>query len=202
MREVEERGISVPPAARLGLFLESILPFAGNGHADVGEKATLRWIAAHIVRVASPGDAAERGKVHADVGAHPQHHLVAHCVKLVHHRLRVRKARWLEAPVAVSGLPRVVDHQNARRHAVRDHRLRIRKDVLLVLVVRQLYPRVELRCREEPCVGRLAARREPLAHRMAVHATERRLGSRLDEHRRIGVHREASVLEHDLRLRV
>ena len=190
MREVEERGDAVPPEARLRV----------DAAVD-GEEAALPRIAPHVVRVDAPRDAAEGRQVHAHVRAHPQHDLVAHAVEPVHHPLRVPETGRLEAPVAVAGLPGVVDHQHAGRHAVVQHGLRVGEDVLLVLVVGQLDPGVDLGRAEEERVGHLPARGEPRAHRVAVRLGERR-AALLDDDVGGGLDRDFAVLQRELRLGV
>ena len=60
MGEVEECRATIPPAARFGLLLEAILPFAGNGFADVGKEATFGWISANVVRILPPRNPPKR----------------------------------------------------------------------------------------------------------------------------------------------
>ena len=202
MREVEEGGISIPPTARLRPVLVAILPLARLRGIVLKQKSALARISPDIVRVLSPRDSAERRGVHSDVWAHPKHHLESHVVELAYHRLWIWEPRRVEAPVAVSRLPCVVDHQHARLDSVRDHRLDVRQDVLLVLVVGQLNPRVELRGGEEARVGRASGRRKPAAHGMAVSAGKRLFVRRRYGHRGIGIHRDLAALDCDLRLRI
>ena len=119
----------------------------------------------------------------------------------VHHALRVAEARGLEAPVAVAGLPGVVDHENARRDAVVEHGLRVLEDVLLVLVVGELDPGVDLRRAEEERIGHPAARGEPLAHRVAVGFREGGAGL-LDDDVGGGLDGDRAVLQREERLGV
>ena len=200
MREVEEGGISVPPTARLRSVLETILPLARRRGIVFKEESALGRIPANVVRVLPPRDPAERRRVHADVRAHPQHHLEAHCVEFADHRLRVGEPRRVETPVAVSRLPCVVDHEDARLDAVRDHRLGVRQNVFLVLMVRQLDPRVELRGSEKARIGSAAGRREPAVHGMAVRAGKRLFAGCRHGHGGVGVHRDFAALDCDLGL--
>ena len=172
MGEVEQCGIAVPPAD-------------GGRLASVHEEAAFCRIALHVVWIRAPGDAAEGRQIHADPRTHPQDHLEAHRMELVHHSLRIAEARRLEPPIAISRLPCVVDHQHARRQTVIEHRLRIREDILLVLMVRKLNPRVVLRCREEQEIRRLSVRREPGLRSVAERIAQGLPRLRHDDLRRI-----------------
>ena len=139
--EVEKRGVAVPPAdVNRGLRL-----------CVKDETALPRRIGAPVF-----SEVAVRLRVERDERNDPEKNLEPHLVQLVAHALRVAEPARVELPHAVRILPRVVDHEDARRQAVVEHRLRIVKDALLVLVVRKLHPRVVLRRREEKRIRRLA----------------------------------------------
>ena len=149
MGEVQECGDAVPPAAGGGL-----------ARGGVEEEAALRGVAANVVGVASGGDAAVFWRVHRHVRAHPEDDLEAHAVELVAHSLGIGEAARVELPRAVGELPGVVDHEDAGRTAVRQHRARVFEDAFLVLVVGELDPGVVLRSGEEEQGRNGAGRRE------------------------------------------
>ena len=84
-----------------------------------------------------------------------------------HHALRVPKAPSVEVPRAVAGLPRVVYHKHAGRHAVVKHGLCVGEDPFFVLVICELDPCVQLRRREILHRGQFAGRGEPLSRGVA-----------------------------------
>ena len=114
-------------------------------------------------------------------------------MKLLHHPLRIREARRLEPPVPVSGLPRIVNHENAGRDTARQHRLGVGKNVLLVLTISKLNPSIELWRGEEKRVRRISGRSEIFPHCIAVGSGKRFLGGRFNNDRRIGIHRNLSA---------
>ena len=162
VREVEQRRIAVPPARRRrGLAVR------------VQEESAPRRISLDVIGIATPCDSAEGRRIHAYPRTHPEDDLVPHCVKLVHHPLGIAEAGRVEPPVAISGLPGVVYHQDTGRQTVIQHRLRVVEDVLLVLVIRKFNPCVVLRCGEEQQVRRLTVGREPCAGRMPERIAKR-----------------------------
>ena len=195
MREVKKCRITVPPSAGLWTFLDFIFPFSRCSGRRLVQKSALHRISAHVVRIAPPGDAPERRKIHAYIWTHPKHHLISHRMKLVNHPLRIREARRLEPPVPVSGLPRIVNHENAGRDTARQHRLGVGKNVLLVLTISKLNPSIELRRGEEKRVRRISGRSEIFPHCMAVGSGKRFLGGRFNNDRRIGIHRNLSAFD-------
>ena len=81
-------------------------------------------------------------------------------MELRDHALRIGEAPRIELPRSVAELPGIVDHEDARRKPVVEHGLRVGQDVLLVLEIGQLDPRVVLRRGEIQQLRFLACRRE------------------------------------------
>ena len=148
-REIENRGLSVPPL------------HGGGRPVRPGAERTLPRYAAVLARV------------HRHERTHPERHLEAHGVKLVHHRLRVVERRRVKLPHAISGLPRVIDHDHAGRQPGPHEPLGVLEHAFLVLVVVQLDPRVVLRRGEEHLLGNLAHWREMCLHHREVRGAKR-----------------------------
>ncbi len=95
-----------------------------------------------------------------DERANPEHHLEPEFVQLVDHSLRVREPLRLELEVPVIPLPVRVDHQHSGGEPVVDDRTCVLQDVVLILVVDQLDPGVELGAFNQERIRHFPARRE------------------------------------------
>ena len=84
------------------------------------------------------------GTVGRDKRTDPQHHLEALPMQAVNHGARVGKAFAFEIEIAIITLPIIVDHQDAGGQIIVEQVAGIGQNVVLVLVVHQLYPRVVL----------------------------------------------------------
>ena len=70
-------------------------------------------------------------------------------MELIDHALRIRESVRAELEVSVILLPVVVDHEDSGREAVVHDAVGIFQDILLVLIINELNPRIILRHAEE-----------------------------------------------------
>ena len=106
-------------------------------------------------------------RIHRYERTRPKQYLVAHRVQFGNHALGVAKASAVELPDAVIGLPRIVNHEDAGRNAVIQHRPGVCEDAFFVLIVSQFDPGVQLRRRKILHHGQFTGRRKPLLRGMA-----------------------------------
>ena len=153
---VPDGAVAVPPRYR-----HALVPLAVAYQPGVLEDAVVR------------AEVAVRHRVHRHERREPQDHAEAEVVQLLHHPLRIPEAVAVEGPVAeVVRMPETVYLEHARLHAVGEEALRVLEDVVLVLVVVELHPRVEDGLLE-PLDPRHSARREECARAVPVRAPER-----------------------------
>ena len=137
VRAVEDRGLARPPG-RFGRVPSVPLP---QQHPLLAHPAVER-------------------RVGGDVRIEPEHHGIALLVELFDHPLRIAEPSLVEVPVSEAvAVPRVVDHVDDRRHAVRDELVGDLEDLLLVLVVLEGDPGVDDGFGEEPELGMALGRK-------------------------------------------
>lgn len=180
IREVDRSGLAVPPLRGDRLAV-----------GGIDDETALLALYARVLE--AERHFAVAGRVHRDERTHPKHNLVAESVKLVAHLLGVGEATRIELPDSVAELPGVVDHDDAADgEAVLADRLGVGENILLVLVVRKLNPRIPLRLGDERQIGRLAARREVDLGRSEKRLAESVAGLAYG-HRSFGLHDEIAV---------
>ena len=89
-------------------------------------------------------------------------------MQAIDHGTRVGKAFAFEIEIAIITLPIIVNHQDAGGQTIGEQVASIGQNVVLILVVHQLYPRVVLRMREKQGVGQCPFGREMLLHECPI----------------------------------
>ncbi len=100
------------------------------------------------------------GTIRRNIGTHPEHHLESIVMQCVDHGFRIVEPGFGKSPVAIVIRPSFIDHESSRRKTVIDDLFRVLQNILLILIVSQFNPRIELGTCKENGIRNFALRRK------------------------------------------